>query len=141
MKVAIVNPPRFEGVSVVREERCEVTERYSVLEPYSLLQLAALLRAAGHSVSLLDANGQDATPQQVESWLGKANYDAVVFRFTPTTFAHDMEVARTSKRVRPEARTIGICWTLRTVPRDVMKDTPALDIYLRHEYENVGTGL
>ena len=49
MKVLLVNPPRYNGVSVIREERCEVTERYSVLEPYSLLQIASLLRNDGHS--------------------------------------------------------------------------------------------
>jgi anaerobic magnesium-protoporphyrin IX monomethyl ester cyclase len=141
MKVALVNPPRFDGVSVVREERCEVPERYSVLEPYSLLQLGALLREGGHSVALLDANGLDASHRQIESWLRATNYDAVVFRFTPTTFDHDMELARMAKRTRPEARTIGICWTLRTVPLDVMREAPALDVYLRHEYETVGTKL
>ena len=139
MKVALVNPPRLDGVSVVREERCEVAERYSVLEPYSLLQLAAMLRNAGHSVRLLDGNGVNATFPHVESWLGSADYDAMIFRFTPTTFDHDMGVARMSKRVRPDATTIGLCWTLRTVPRDVVREAPDLDVYLRHEYETVGT--
>jgi len=141
MKVALVNPPRFDGDSVVREERCEVRERYSVLEPYSLLQLAAILRGSGHSVRMLDANGFDATPDEVESWLRGSGYDAMIFRFTPTTFDHDMEVAKASKRASPEARTIGICWTLRTVPGEVMADAPPLDVYLRHEYESVGPAL
>lgn len=59
MRVLLVNPPRYQGVSVIREERCEVTERYSILEPYSLLQIASLLRADQHKVSLLDLNGLD----------------------------------------------------------------------------------
>ncbi len=138
MKVALINPPRFEGVSVVREERCEVPERYSVLEPYSLLQLAAMLRVDGHEVRLLDANGADRSYRDVEAWLRRYAYDTVVFRFTPTTFDHDLEVAEISKRVRPDAQTVGICWTMRTMPREVLLEAPALDIYLRHEYENVG---
>ncbi|HTD80555.1 MAG TPA: cobalamin B12-binding domain-containing protein, partial [Thermoplasmata archaeon] len=141
MKVAVVNPPRFDGVSVVREERCEVTERYSVLEPYSLLQLAAMLRAAGHNVRMLDANGENRSYRQVESWLRQASYDALIFRFTPTTFDHDVRLAALSKEVRPDATTIGICWTLRTMPTQVLKEAPAVDIYLRHEYETVGTEL
>ena len=141
MNVALVNPPRFDGDSVVREERCEVVERYSVLEPYSLLQLAALLREAGHRVRLLDANGLDATAPEAESWLRAADYDALIFRFTPTTFDHDIALAEASKRIRPDARTIGLCWTLRTVPLDVMGESRALDVYLRHEYENVGPRL
>src|SRR2546426_425227 len=141
MKVAIVNPPRFDGVSVVREERCEVTERYSVLEPYSLLQLAALLRTGGHRVRLLDANGMNRSYRDVESWLRAAPYDALVFRFTPTTFDHDLHLATLSKRIRPDARTIGLCWTLRTMPLDVLQEARDLDVYLRHEYETVGTQL
>ncbi len=138
MKIALVNPPRFQGVSIVREERCEVPERYSVLEPYSLLQLAALLRAEGHEVRLLDANGSNLGFDEVEAWLRSYAYDVLFFRFTPTTFDHDIQVTTTSKRVKPEARTVGICWTLRTTPREVLDDAPSLDIYLRHEYENVG---
>jgi len=141
MKVAFVNPPRFEGVSVVREERCEVPERYSVLEPYSLLQLAAMLRAAGHRVELLDANGVNANYADVRAWLARHEYDALFFRFTPTTFDHDVRLAGISKEVRPDARTVGLCWTLRTRPAEVLRDVPALDIYLRHEYENVGPQL
>jgi len=141
LKVALVNPPRFDGVSVVREERCEVTERYSVLEPYSLLQLAALVRAGGHEVRLFDANGRNASYAEVEAWLRSAPYEVLVFRFTPTTFDHDLRLATISKNVCPDAHTIGICWTLRTLPGDVMREAPALDIYLRHEYESVGTHL
>lgn len=141
MKVALVNPPRHDGVSVVREERCEVEERYSVLEPYSLLQLAALLRERGHRPRLLDANGLDLSHEEVESWLRRQNYDALITRFTPTTFDHDLGVAATSKAVRPDADTVGICWTLRTLPKDVLADAPALDVYLRHEYEAVGPEL
>jgi len=141
VKVTLVNPPRFDGVSVVREERCEVPERYSVLEPYSLLQLGSLLRAAGHEVRLLDANGINATHREVSDWLALHPYDALVFRVTPTTFDHDVRVADTSKRIRPDATTIAICWTLRTMPKELLRETPATDIYLRHEYERVGPGL
>ncbi len=140
MKVALVNPPRFDGASVVREERCEVPERYSVLEPYSLLQLGSLLRAQGHDVQLLDANGRDVGSHAVGKWLDGHSYDAMVFRFTPTTFDHDQHVAVQSKAAHPDARTIGICWTLRTLPREVLADNGAqsMDIYLRQEYENTG---
>ncbi|GAI29194.1 unnamed protein product [marine sediment metagenome] len=59
MRILLVNPPRFQGIPVIREERCEITERYSVLPPYSLLQIAALLRQGGHQVFLIDANGEN----------------------------------------------------------------------------------
>ncbi len=141
MKVLLVNPPRFQGSSVVREERCEVPERYSVLEPYSLLQLSALLREKGHQVGLLDANGRDLDFDDVESRLRSQAFDTMIFRFTPTTFDHDIRVARLAKEVRPGATTVGISWTLRTLPKEVLKEAPPMDIYLRHEYEVVGPAL
>lgn len=123
---------------MVREERCEVPERYSVLEPYSLLQLASLLRNAGHDARVLDANGQDLAYAEVEAWLRRSRYDALFFRFSPTSFDHDHHLAGISKRVHPDARTVGICWTLRTQPTEVVRDARDLDIYLRHEYEYAG---
>ena len=141
MKVLLVNPPRFQGSSVVREERCEVPERYSVLEPYSLHQLRALLRAKVHHVGLIDANGGDLYFGEVGARIRSQPFDALIFRFTPTTFDHDMQVARLAKDARPDATTVGISWTLRTLPREVLAEAPPMDIYLRHEYEAVGPAL
>ena len=137
MKIMLVNPPRFNGVPVIREERCEITERYSVLPPYSLLQIGALLREQGHYVSLIDANGVDIDYGELSLLLEKDDYQALVFRFTPTTFDHDMEAVGLSKKLHPDAITIGICWTLHSLPEKVLAGAPELDIYIRHEYETV----
>lgn len=137
MRIALVNPPRFNGIPVIREERCEITERYSVIEPYSLLQMAAILRQDGHEVYLLDCNGFSHDYVFLRNWLENRAYDLLVFRFTPTTFDHDISTASLSKEVRPEAKTVGICWTLRSLPEEVLRSCSALDIYLRHEYEAV----
>lgn len=119
MKVLLVNPPRFQGIPVIREERCEVTERYSILEPYSLLQIGALLRRQGHEVALIDMNGFDLKMEDLVSELTSFRPDMVMFRFTPTTFDHDMMVAKEIKELDKSTITIGICWTLRTMYRNV----------------------
>jgi anaerobic magnesium-protoporphyrin IX monomethyl ester cyclase len=141
MKVLLVNPPRFEGVSVIREERCEVTERYSVLEPYSLLQIGALLRNEGHDVSLLDLNGFDLDYGDLEARVRGFRPDTVMFRFTPTTFDWDMRTAQVVKGLDKEVITAGICWTLRTMPKSVLGQSPELDCYVREEYEAVAPRL
>ena len=141
MEVLLVNPPRFHGIPVIREERCEITERYSVLPPYSLLQIASLLRQQGHHVSLVDANGENIEYGELSSRLEGLTYQALIFRFTPTTFDWDQETARLSKSLHHKAKTIGICWTLRTLPQEVLSEAPELDIYLRHEYEVVAVPL
>ena len=137
MKVLLVNPPRFDGIPVIREERCEITERYSVLPPYSLLQVASLLRVDGHEVKLIDANGWNLGWEEVSERIRSENYDVLVFRFTPTTFDRDNRTASISKKTHPNAWTVGICWTLHTVPREVLQNSVDLDIYIRHEYEVV----
>jgi radical SAM superfamily enzyme YgiQ (UPF0313 family) len=135
--VLLVNPPRFQNIPVIREERCEITERYSVLPPYSLLQIAALLRKEGHQVLLIDANGKDIAYNELPHTLQALPYDALIFRFTPTTFDWDTQIAKLSKGLRPEAKTIGICYTLRILSEEVLAKAASLDIYVRHEYEVV----
>ena len=137
MRVLLVNPPRFQGISVIREERCEVIERYSVLEPYSLLQIGALLRQEGIEVRLIDLNGFKGDYSELDRVLDAFKPDAVVFRFTPTTFDHDMLTAARTKIHDPSTWTIGICWTLRTMPMSVMRQAPSLDFYVRQDYEAV----
>lgn len=137
MKILLLNPPRFNKIPVIREERCEITERYSVLPPYSLLQLASILRRMGNIVDLIDANGLDLGWSKIERMLKMKNYDLLIFRFTPTTFDWDMRVAYLSKTIHPTAKTAGICWTLQSKPQEVLSESAYLDIYIRHEYEVV----
>lgn len=137
MRVLLVNPPRFNGIPVIREERCEITERYSVLPPYSLLQIASMLRTDGHEVELIDANGWNLSWEEVNERVNNTKYDVLIFRFTPTTFEWDTKIATISKKTYSNALTAGICWTLRTVPREVLQSSADLDIYIMHEYETV----
>ena len=137
MRILLVNPPRFHGIPVIREERCEITERCSVLPPYSLLQIASILRNDGHEVRLIDANGWNLSWEEVTSRIKDMKYDVLIFRFTPTTFDWDTRITSVSKKILPEALTAGICWTLRTVPEEVLWGCADLDIYIMHEYETV----
>lgn len=141
MKILLVNPPRFHGIPVIREERCEITERYSVLPPYSLLQIASILRNEEHEVQLIDANGWNLGWKELISRIRSAEYDMLIFRFTPTTFDWDTKIASISKRINPKALTAGICWTLQTVPKEVLRDCADLDVYIMHEYETVAPTL
>jgi radical SAM superfamily enzyme YgiQ (UPF0313 family) len=136
MKVLLVNPPRFEGIPVIREERCEITERASILEPYSLLQIGALLREKGHDVRLLDMNGRDLGYDSLGSICLSFLPEITIFRFTPTTYDHDMRTAQVVK-ANSKSMTAGICWTLRTLPNEVLAQASDLDVYIRQEYEVV----
>lgn len=141
VRILLVNPPRFQGIPVIREERCEITERYSVLPPYSLLQVAGVLRKHGHEVSLIDANGLNLDFSRAKELMKQSSYDALVFRFTPTTFDSDMQTGVISKEVQPKAMTAAICWTLRTLPCEVLDQASSLDFFVMHEYEAVTPAL
>lgn len=135
MKILLLNPPRFQGIPVIREERCEITERYSVLPPYSLLQIASILRQNKHDIYLIDANGQNLTWRQILEKMQQIKYDVLIFRFTPTTFDWDMITLKMSKKINSVAKTIGLCWTLSSIPNEVMEDCPFLDIFILNDYE------
>jgi radical SAM superfamily enzyme YgiQ (UPF0313 family) len=137
MKILLINPPRFRGMSVIREERCERVEGFSIIEPYSLLQIAAILREKGHTPRIIDANAENLPYAKVENMLKNSDYDMLIFRFTPTTFDHDMKLAEISKSINSKAKTVGICFTLRNLSKEVMEEAKNLDIYIRHEYEQV----
>ena len=140
MKVLLVNPPRFKKMAVIREERCEIIEKNSVLPPYSLLQIASLLRRQGHKVSLIEANGENIKYPDFEKLLSEEDYEAVIIKFTPSTFEWDMKAASISKKYS-DAPTIGICWTLGNFARTILNEAKDLDIYIRHEYEVVAPDL
>jgi len=137
MKILLINPPRFYGMSVIREERCERVEGFSVLEPYSLLQLGAILRNNGHSVKLIDANGENLNYSNLKKKIKEEDYEVMIFRFTPTTFDHDMKITEISKKINKDAKTIGICFTLRTLPLEVMKEAKYMDIYVGSNYDTI----
>lgn len=135
MKVALVNPPRFSGIPVIREDRCEITDRGSLVPPYSLIQIAAQLKE--HQLIVIDANGMNMGHEQLRKRLEAFCPDVVVFRFTPTTFDNDMEVAKIAKQVREDVLTIGMCWTLRQFAERILRERPELDIYVVGDYEVV----
>lgn len=141
MKILLVNPPRFKEIPVIREERCEITDRYSVLPPYSLMQIASILRNKGHEVDLVDANGFNLSFNELKERVRQIDYNALIFRFTPTTFDWDMEITKISKEINKNAATIGICFTLRTMAAEVMNEAGYLDYYIMHECEVVAPSL
>jgi len=140
MKVALVNPPRVDGIPVIREDRCEITDRSSLVPPYSLIQIAAQLKSA-HDVVVLDANGLNMSHAQLKEQLGAFCPDVLIFRFTPTTFDSDMEVAHIAKQVNPDTLTVGMCWTLKEFAERVLRERAELDVYITGDYEVVARNI
>ncbi|MFH0876170.1 MAG: radical SAM protein [archaeon] len=133
MRILLLNPPRYEGKSVIREERCEMVEKHSVLPPYSLMQIAAILREKGHVVVLIDANGFDIPYENIDM----KNFELLVFRFTPFTIDHDISAATKFKNMNPKGKTVGICYALKMLPNLVLEKYSDIDMFVNGEYINV----
>ena len=134
MKVLFVNPPRYNGLPVIREDRCEIVNRYLINPPYSLIQIASVLREKGQEIQVIDANCENLYYSKVQERIRESKPDIVAFRFTPTTIEADMETAKITKSLYPDAVTIGMCWTLKRFAEKIIKDNKDLDIYLKGEY-------
>lgn len=134
MRILFVNPPRYNGLPVLREDRCELVNRYLVNPPYSLIQIASFLREKGEDVQVIDANCENLSYSEIQKRMREIKPEIVAFRFTPTTIKADMETAKIAKSLYPDALTIGICWTLKRFAEKIIKDNKDLDVYLKGEY-------
>ncbi len=138
MKVLLVNPPKYLGkIPVVREDRCEITDRYAVIPPYSLIWIASILRNMEHSVKLINANGLNMKYDELRKNIEIEEFDVLIFRFTPTTFGWDMKTAEICKEVNSTAKIVGLCLTLHSLQREVMKRAKYMNIYIAKEWETV----
>ena len=139
MKVLFVNPPRYDGLPVIREDRCEIVNRYLVNPPYSLIQIASVLRKKGEEVQVIDANCENLSYSEVKNRIRDYKPDIVAFRFTPTTIEVDMETAKITKTLYPDAVTVCMCWTLKRFAEKIIKDNKDLDIFLKGEFGSYET--
>ncbi len=141
MRVLLLNPPRCKRLLVIREERCEIIEGSSIMTPYSLLQIGSLVENKVKEVKLIDANALDLSYQKLEEMMENIDYDVLIFKFTPTSFEEDIKVAKISKKIKPNAKTVGICYSLWPIAKQVMQDAKDLDVYIGHEYDAVTSKL
>jgi len=136
MRIILVNPPRLNNViPVIREDRCEVTDRYAIIPPYSLLCLSAILRNEGHEIKFIDANGAAISYPELQSQIAQFSPDLLIFRFTPTTHSWDLKTAEIVKKNSEKTITLGICFTLHTLIQEVLDHSPSLDIYVPLNWE------
>ena len=115
MKVLLVNPPRVDGYSVVREEKFEHRDVGSVYPPLNLLTLAAILEEE-HEVAVIDANGFDCTLEQVVEKMTSFKPDVVIHRLGFDTQREDLLVSDAAKK----------CGAITIVRNKIISDVPEL---------------
>lgn len=134
MKILLINPPRFKGKSVVREDRCESTIP-NVVTPTGLVILGGILEQK-HDIHLIDANGYNLGFDYIENYVKKYRPDIVIFKATPETFFSDIKISEISHKIDNKIKTILICWSLTKVPIKVLENAKCVDFYvIDYNYE------
>lgn len=135
MKMMLINPPRFNGIPVVREIRCAGTSPISIYPPIDLAYIAAYLRN-DVVIDFLDANALNLGWDDVEKRIRDFYPDIVLFKTSPTTMDYDMQTAFIAKIVN---------WNIITVlddahiapyfPEKTLETYTGVDILIRGESE------
>lgn len=105
MKILLINPPRFNGHSVIREMRCAGLTTVSVFPPIELAYLAGTLRKYAE-VKILDANALNQGFEDIEKEIRQFGPEAVIFTTSPTSFRVDAQVAKIAKKINGKIKTI-----------------------------------
>ena len=135
MKILLVNPPRYEGRPVVREDRCEITVPH-VVTPHGFIYLAGILLYENCNVDFIDANGYDLDFNYIRNKIEIECPEIVIFKCTPETFYSDIQVGYIAKSINNKIITVMICFSLTTVPRKVLEKTKYVDIFITdYDYE------
>ena len=140
IKVLIINPPRFNGQNVRRDERCADILPIEVSPFYEGAVFAQYLREKhGAIVDVLDANGLDLDFLAVDSWIkDRQNYNYLIVKAADDTLFHDIIVGQIAKKYN----LITFLWEPILSPalpervlREVNKEKRAIDYLILCEAE------
>jgi len=139
LKILLINPPRVQGLPVVREDRYEHRDLGAVYPPLSLLQAAAVLRRDGHDVRVLDANGFDLGLEHVGRALTEFAPHLVVSRLAFDCQEEDLKVLQLAKACVPSCLTAVRNKIISEVPTllEQCAGLPEVDVFVIGELDAV----
>lgn len=114
-KVLFINP-------VIREE----DEPKHV--PYGIALLAAIADREGHQIQVYDANAWRLTDQELGEALEADDWDVVAVGSISPGYGHTKNVVNFAKRLAPQALVVAGGGFLTSMPRDIMRLLPEIDI-------------
>jgi radical SAM superfamily enzyme YgiQ (UPF0313 family) len=136
MKVMLINPPRYKGFFVVREERCAGMSPTSLIPPLGLAYTTSYLKKKGHEVNLIDANGNDFDLDYIKKQIKSFSPDLIILKASPATMRPDLETARIAKKINPRIKTaLDDSIVGATLSKEILKIFPYLDMIIRGEPE------
>lgn len=143
MKVLLINPPAYLGVSQVREGRCmqRAGAWTSVWPPLSLALTAAVLRRAGHQVRLNDCIVENISREGLAEIARDFKPDWCLFNSATPSIAGDMETVDVLKKALPACRmaVLGIHPT--ALPEETFALSQQLEVIIMGEPEQTALEL
>ncbi|MBI2158763.1 MAG: B12-binding domain-containing radical SAM protein, partial [Candidatus Rokubacteria bacterium] len=114
-KVLFVNP-------VIREED---NPRHV---PYGMALLAAIIDRDGHQVQVCDANAWRLSDEELEEVFRADRWDVIATGGITTTYGYIKKTVNLAKRHAPQALVVAGGGFLTSMPRDIMRFLPAIDV-------------
>ena len=130
MNILVLNLPRYEGIPVTREYRCEPILKNHILTPTTSLTLAAILRNQGHKVSFIDANAYDLSFYDISERIKNKKIDCIIFSFNSQIIDYDMKICHIAKENNHSCITIGYSWYAKGFAEGILGEYPDLDILI-----------
>lgn len=140
MKIVLCNPaPAHSSLYTLRDEICFQDVRYSPF-PMRLGMAAALLLKDGHDVTVIDANAERMSPEQIRVKMPAA--DVMIFQSAAGLITKDILAAEIAKEKNKNVKTVLIeNYVSPVFPERFLKDFPDVDFLVRGQVEAVVTEL
>lgn len=136
MRVLLINPPRFKGIPVVRETRCEGITPVSVYPPLKFVYVAAFLEKHGFEVDILDCNVHNYSFARAKTEIQNYNPNIVIFSSSPPTMSYDIQIADICKDIDEGITTVLDDSHISPVmPEAVLNTFKNIDILIKGESE------
>lgn len=133
MKIAVINPPSFDGFVYTKEGRCEAKKGAQLTPPITLGIIVALLRKKGFFVYYRDFMTDPMNIQGMKEYFSHA-FDIAILNTTTPTFEFDRKTAQIIREASPKTRICGIGTLVSVLPEEALGDN-SFDYIARREPE------
>lgn len=130
MKILIINLPRYNGIPVTREGRCELLMYHIIDTPATLLIITSLLRKMDYQINFLDANALNLQFSTITQLLKNKKYDCIIFTFNFKLMNYDLQICDIVKNLNPTCITIGYSFHAKNFSKEILNENNNLDILI-----------
>ena len=134
-RIALVNPPRFNGIPVTRLFRSEYLFVQGNQVPAMDLAYFAAAAKGRAVLSIIEANGEDLTTREVVERLEAFRPDVIVQKGVLNILHQDLAASDTYKKTHPNVRIVLSCRGCIDAEEAVFEEFPFVDAIARGEID------